>query len=127
MHGYILGLPLAEADPDAAPLVVWEGSHRLVAEAFREALSGRPPQEWPDVDLTEIYHATRRAIFDACRRVPVHARPGGAYLIHPLSLHGVAPWAPGADAGDDGRMVAYFRPQITVNKWENIVLNASSA
>lgn len=125
MHGYILGLPLAEADPDAAPLVVWEGSHRLVADAFRSALSGHPPEDWPAVDLTETYHAARRAIFETCRRVPVHARPGAASLIHPLSLHGVAPWAPGAEAGGDGRMVAYFRPQVSVNMWKKFLVPSS--
>jgi len=38
------------------------------------------------------------------------AAPGQAYLLHRLALHGVAPWADGAEASADGRMVAYFRP-----------------
>jgi hypothetical protein len=33
-------------------------------------------------------------------------------LIHRLALHGVAPWAEGAEAGPEGRMIAYFRPEF---------------
>lgn len=109
-HAYILGLPLTETGPGAGPLVVWEGSHRLMAEAFGAALGPHPPQDWPDVDLTDVYHAARRRAFETCRRVPVHARPGEAYLVHPLALHGMAPWEPGAEAPPEGRMIAYFRP-----------------
>ena len=113
-HAYILGLPLSEAGPEASPLVVWEGSHHIMHRAFDAALAGVAPQEWGKVDLTEIYQAARREVFETCRRVPVHAPPGGAYLVHRLALHGVAPWAPGAEAPEEGRMVAYFRPQFEV-------------
>ena len=43
-HAYILGLPLTEADDRAAPLVVWEGSHRILRRAFAEALGGVAPE-----------------------------------------------------------------------------------
>ena len=109
-HAWILGLPLTATDPGASPLVVWEGSQRMMAEAFRDALAPYPTEDWPDVDLTETYHAARRRVFETCRRVPVHARPGEAYLLHPLALHGVAPWEDGAQAPPEGRIVAYFRP-----------------
>ena len=49
-----------------------------------------------------------RAAERQCRRVPVTARPGEAYLVHRLCLHGVAPWA--EDAGEEVRAIAYFRP-----------------
>ncbi|KNX41820.1 hypothetical protein ROTO_16650 [Roseovarius tolerans] len=111
-HAYILGLPLSEAGPGASPLVVWEGSHHLMRRAFEAALGGVAPQHWGEVDLTEIYQAARREAFETCRRVPLHAPPGGAYLVHRLALHGVAPWEPGAEAPEEGRMVAYFRPQF---------------
>ena len=62
--------------------------------------------------MTEIYQATRREIFETCERVEVHCRPGQAYVVHRLALHGVAPWADGAEAGPDGRMIVYFRPEI---------------
>lgn len=33
-HGFILGIPLTEASPDASPLVAWEGSHLNIREAI---------------------------------------------------------------------------------------------
>ncbi len=110
-HGFILGIPLAETDPGAAPLVVWEGSHEVIRAAFRAAFAGVAPETWRDTDVTEVYQATRRRIFETCPRVPVHARPGEAYVVHRLALHGVAPWAAGATASPEGRMIAYFRPE----------------
>ena len=109
-HGFILGIPLTATDPGAAPLVVWEGSHEVLRAALVEAFEGRPPADWPDLDVTEIYQATRRRIFETCPRVAIHARPGEAYLVHRLALHGVAPWAEGANGPPEGRMIAYFRP-----------------
>jgi hypothetical protein len=80
--------------------------------AFAEALSGIDPRDWPQVDLTETYQAARRAAFETCRRVPLAAPPGAAMLIHRMTLHGVAPWADGAEAPPEGRMIAYFRPEF---------------
>jgi len=112
-HGFILGLPLVEAHEDAAPLVVWEGSHERVRAAFRARFAGIAPAEWAAEDITEAYQAVRREIFESCRRVPVWARPGEAYLVHRLALHGVAPWAaPHCPEGGPPRMIAYFRPDI---------------
>jgi hypothetical protein len=116
-HAFVLGIPLVEAGPDASPLVVWEGSHELIRTAFRHALEPSN-QDGSTVDVTDVYKATRREIFAHCPRVPVHARPGEAYLVHRLALHGVAPWGEGAQAGPDGRMIAYFRPvRGTVEEW----------
>lgn len=109
-HGFILGLPLTETAPGAAPLVVWEGSHRAVRAELAARLGGRPPAEWAGIDLTDPYRALRRRIFADCARVAVHARPGEAYLLHRHLLHGIAPWAEGAEAPPEGRMIAYFRP-----------------
>lgn len=109
-HAFVLGVPLVEADPAASPLVVWEGSHEIVREAFRARLAGLDPASWADEDVTEAYHAARREAFASCRRVAVPARPGEAYLMHRLVLHGVAPWGADARATPDGRMIAYFRP-----------------
>lgn len=112
-HAWILGLPLTLSDPGAAPLVVWEGSHLVMAEAFATAFRGYPPERWGDLDVTEIYQAARRRVFDTCRRTRVHARPGEAFVVHKLALHGVAPWtAPAAP----GRMIAYFRPEVSDQK-----------
>jgi hypothetical protein len=96
----------------ASPLVVYERSHALVREAFRARFAGIAPEHWPEEDVTEAYHAVRRRSFEGCPRVELPARPGEAYLVHRLALHGVARWAEGATAGSGGRMVVYFRPEL---------------
>ncbi|MEM9099678.1 MAG: hypothetical protein AAGC79_14285 [Pseudomonadota bacterium] len=108
VHGFILGIPLTDSPPEAAPLVVWEGSHHVMRGALAERLSGIAPEQWSDEDLTDTYVTTRKSIFETCQRVPVHTKPGEAYLIHRLALHGVAPW--GDEGGDAPRFIAYFRP-----------------
>lgn len=111
-HAYILGLPLTSCNDRASPLVVWEGSHKRMASAFRAALAARRADDWENVDLTAIYQATRQEVFETCPRVKVTAEPGEAYLVHRLALHGVAPWEEGAVAPKEGRMIAYFRPEL---------------
>lgn len=114
-HAYILGLPLNDAPPEAAPLVVWEGSPEIMRRAFRAALAPYPQEDWGKVDVTVAYQEARREVFETCKRVTVYARPGEAYILHRLSLHGVAPWA-AAPKGD--RRIAYFRPAMeTVREW----------
>jgi hypothetical protein len=109
-HAWILGLPLNPVGPGAAPLVVWPGSHRIMARAFAQVFEGQPPDSWADIDVTDIYQAARRQVFETCDRVEVSAQPGEAYLLHRMMLHGVAPWTGPADPA--GRMIAYFRPQL---------------
>lgn len=117
-HSWILGLPLNPCGPEAAPLVVWDGSHAVMRAALSQTLAQHPPSEWGKVDVTEAYKAARRRVFETCRRVELPARPGEATLIHRLTLHGVAPWADGAAAPPEGRMIAYFRPQLaSVEDW----------
>ncbi len=106
-HGFVLGLPLTDAPIEASPLVVFEGSHEIIREAFRDRFAGVDPADWPGEDVTDAYVAVRRHIFETCPRVLVHARPGEAYLVHRLTLHGVAPWR--APEGMS-RIIAYFRP-----------------
>lgn len=117
-HAFILGLPLTPADPDAAPLVVWEGSHLILRGAILAALAPHPPESWERIDITQAYTAARARCLAECRRVELPARPGEARLLHRHLLHGVAPWAPGARAAPDGRIVAYLRPLLpTVADW----------
>jgi hypothetical protein len=111
-HAFILGLPLTKTDAGASPLVVWEGSHRIMRRAFEDALGDIAPQDWDGIDLTGIYTSARREAFETCPRVVVHGPPSTAYLVHRLALHGVAPWRQGALAPPEGRMVAYFRPHV---------------
>jgi hypothetical protein len=107
LHGFILGLPLTAAAADAAPLVVWEGSHEIIRRALRARLERLPPACWAAEDVTDAYVAARRECFETCRRVLVHGGPGEAYLVHRLALHGVAPWG-ARTAGK--RAIVYFRP-----------------
>lgn len=118
-HAWILGLPLTETSPDAAPMVVWEGSHHVLRAAFADAMAGFAPDALDQVDLTDAYGGARARVFETCRRVSVFARPGEAYVLHRHALHGVAPWGRGASAGPDGRMIAYFRPLLPggIGEW----------
>ena len=112
-HAWILGLPLTTVT--AAPLVVWEGSHRLMQTALHAALAPYPQELWDQVDVTQAYQAARSRVFDTCQRVELPVIAGEATLLHRLTLHGVAPWS-GRDQGD--RMIAYFRPMLpTVADW----------
>lgn len=117
-HAYILGLPLTKASPNAAPLVVWQGSHHIMREAFNTILANQAPATWPDIDITKAYKAARRRIFETCRRIEIPAQVGESTLIHRHTLHGVAPWADSAKSDPDGRMIAYFRPQFAnISDW----------
>jgi hypothetical protein len=111
-HAWILGLPLNSCSADAAPLVIWEGSHAVIRAALKTALDGIPETDWDTVDLTLPYKAARQQVFAACPRRLLPALPGQATLIHRLCLHGMAPWGAAAQAPPEGRMIAYFRPQL---------------
>lgn len=111
-HAFILGLPLTAADANAAPLVVWEGSHQVMQTAFRQAFSDSDATGLEAVDVTEVYTDARRSVFATCPRRVVHAPPGAVILVHRLCLHGVAPWAPDARAASEGRLIAYVRPAM---------------
>ncbi|GLO74107.1 hypothetical protein MACH18_11870 [Phaeobacter italicus] len=116
-HAWVLGLPLNQASENASPLVVWEGSHNIMRRAFAAAFGNTPRSSWADVDVTDAYTAARAEVFETCPRVTVSAKPGEAYLMHRLCLHGVAPWGEGASAPEEGRMIAYFRPELA--DWTN--------
>ena len=115
-HAWILGLALTESD--ASPLVVWEGSHHLIRAALAQALAPHDPATWGEIDLTEPYAQARREVFARCNRVEVRQSPGEAVILHRMVLHGVAPWAEGATAPPEGRIIAYFRPLLpSVETW----------
>lgn len=112
-HAWILGLPLTTIR--AAPLVVWEGSHRIMAEALQRALRPHAPETWADIDITDAYQTARAQVFKTCARVELPVGVGEASLLHRLTIHGVAPWQ-GTERGD--RIIAYFRPMLTsVVEW----------
>ncbi|EBA16368.1 hypothetical protein RSK20926_21624 [Roseobacter sp. SK209-2-6] len=111
-HAWVLGIPLNLSSPQAAPLVIWEGSHEVMRRGFSAAYKGIEPEEWHLVDVTEAYKAARAEVFETCKRVTVFAKPGESYLMHRLCLHGVALWAPEAPEQAEGRAIAYFRPDL---------------
>ena len=112
-HGFILGIPMVEFSGDASPFVVWEKSHEIVRQRFRQILEQKPVEDWSSLDVTEEYHALRRRIFAECERTEIALHPGEVFLVHRLALHGMAPWGDGARAGADGRMICYFRPELS--------------
>lgn len=117
-HGWILGIALSRCDAGAAPLVAWEGSHEVMRAALHATLAPHSPERWGEVDITDAYVAARKEIFTRCRRVELPSQPGEAILMHRLTLHGVAPWADGATAPPEGRMISYFRPLVPhVSDW----------
>lgn len=119
-HAWILGLPLTQADAGAAPLVVYQGSHIVMRHALAAALAPHDPSDWGRVDVTAAYQAARKVVFDTCPRVELPGEPGQAVILHRHLLHGVAPWAAGAQADLDGRIIAYFRPEFaSVADWMN--------
>ena len=117
-HAWILGLPLTPASPGASPLVVWEGSHHIMRAALLAACAEVATHDLDRIDLTSAYQDARRQVFAQCPRREVAALPGQATLLHRLCLHGMGPWAPGATAPPEGRMIAYFRPMLrSVAAW----------
>ena len=111
-HAFIMGIPMQEVPATAAPVVVWEGSHHLVREAFQNIYQGHPPDTWKDIDVTQAYTELRKTIFSRCTRLELPARPGECYLIHRLALHGMAPWRAATRGYESGRMICYFRPEL---------------
>lgn len=111
-HAYILGITLTEQSADAAPLTVWKGSHHIMKTMFAEAFAGHAPETWKDIDVTAAYQEARRQVFATCERLALPSAPGEAVLVHRHLVHGVAPWAEGATAAPEGRMIAYFRPEF---------------
>lgn len=109
-HGFILGIPLNETPPQAAPFIIWEGSHLIFRNMLQTAYAKAPVKDWVQIDITEIYQKTRAHIFQTCKRIELHAKPGEAYIAHRFALHGMAAWPEDANGPEDGRIIAYFRP-----------------
>lgn len=109
-HGWLLGVALT--DTPASPFVLWEGSHKIMQAAFRKAFADVAPEAMKTHDITEAYQAARREVFATCKRIELVTRPGEATVLHRHTLHGVAPWDAVIKAGPEGRMIAYFRPEL---------------
>ncbi|MEM9248041.1 MAG: phytanoyl-CoA dioxygenase family protein [Pseudomonadota bacterium] len=109
-HAFILGIALTPAPADAAPLVVWPGSHHVLGASFaaERKRAGMPPVD--RLDLTQVYAETRRALFETHPRTEIPLAVGEAVLLHRHLLHGIATWR--APPQTQGRAIAYFRPEF---------------
>ena len=105
-HAYILSVPLN--DVAEAPTVVWRGSQRIMQQALRGAIGDADPAQ---VDITEVYQAARRQVFETCEQVPLRLKVGQSALLHPFVLHGTQAWGDASDPTGEGRMIAFFRPE----------------
>ncbi len=106
-HGFLLGIPLGDTTAEEGAFVVWEGSHEVMRSAFRARFKGIPSSDWRSLDITDAYTEARRHVFETCTPVELAPGLGSAYVMHPLAVHGVAPWR-GPDNAP--RAIAYFRP-----------------
>ena len=114
-HRFVLGIPMTPTNQAHAPPVVWEGSHHIVREYLAPCYRGVPPEQWPQVDITDAYHQARKAVFARCHRIILIAQPGETFILHRLSVHGIAPWTDTIDNGHETeafRMICYFRPHF---------------
>lgn len=105
-HAYILSIPLNNIA--ASPTVVWPGSQRIMQDALRDFIGSRNPEE---VDITEIYQAVRKRIFVEIDPIPLLLERGQSALLHPFILHGTKSWETMGDSAQEGRMIAFFRPE----------------
>ncbi|MDG1432084.1 MAG: hypothetical protein P8L68_12895 [Paracoccaceae bacterium] len=121
-HAYLLGLPITRASEGASPLVIWQGSHKIVQSWLSEELSALPEKQWKDINLTDGYMSIRRKVFDTCERVEVPVQPGEAVVMHRHAVHGIAPWKDNTETNSGGRMIAYFRPEmaLSLRDWLNL-------
>jgi len=110
-HAYILSIPLNAVS--RSPTVVWRGSQKIMQSALQEAIGSCVPAK---VDITQAYQEARRRVFETCPQVLLELELGQAAVLHPFILHGTQPWgpksrAPETDATQEGRMIAFFRPE----------------
>lgn len=112
-HAYILGRPLN--DVAAAPTVVWKGSHHIMKRALGAAIGRQSPA---DVDITDVYQAARREVFETCEMVAINCTVGEAFLLHRFALHGTEIWDAAHAPVKEGRMIAFLRPEFpNPNDW----------
>jgi hypothetical protein len=108
-----LGLPLN--DVAAAPTVVWKGSHHIMKRALGAAIGRQSPA---DVDITDVYQAARREVFDTCEMVAINCTVGEAFLLNRFALHGTEIWDAAHAPVKEGRMIAFLRPEFpNPNDW----------
>lgn len=110
-HSFILGISLTDHPANAAPLMVWPGSHMILQKWLIDHLGSLPESDWCTFDLTQSYQQTRQQILADIQPQAIHLDQGDAYVFHRHMLHGMGSWPPKAvDHNAQGRILAYFRP-----------------
>ena len=119
-HAFILGIPLVNFNEFAAPVVVWEGSHRIIRTFLSRVLTKNTVKLWDNLDITEIYQEARKEVLSKCKKRIINVPLGGSYILHRLAVHGIMPWEKKGKSENNSRMVAYFRPVLKDPKfWLN--------
>ena len=117
-HAWILGLPIDENITGCSPTVVWEDSHKIIKRCLLSVFRGICPEDWHKVDLTKIYKEARKEVFEKCNRIELLANPGETFLIHRLTVHGIAPWINKSKSNKKRRILIYFRPKLRqISDW----------
>ena len=121
-HAFILGFPLHNNCLDCAPLVLWEGSHKIFRNFFKEIYEGISFNKISNIDITELYNECRKKVFKNCevkKIIPQFKQP---YLLDRHVLHGIDEWREKKNVKcspknhrllnslSDGRIIVYFRP-----------------
>ncbi len=109
-HAFIFGIPLEDYNQFAAPVVVWEGSHRIIRTFLSRVLLQNGVEKWKNLDITQIYAEARKEALSKCKKKIIHVPLGGCYVLHRLAVHGIMPWKKRGNSEAESRMVAYFRP-----------------
>ena len=121
-HAFILGFPLHNNCLDCAPLVLWEGSHKIFRNFFKEIYEGISFNKISNIDITELYNESRKKVFKNCEVKKITPQFKQPYLLDRHVLHGIDEWREKKNVKcspknhrllnslSDGRIIVYFRP-----------------
>ena len=124
-HAFILGFPIMNNYPDCAPLVVWEGSHIIFRNFFKEIYEGISSNKISNIDITDLYNECRKKVFSNCEVKKIIPQFNQPFLLDRHLLHGIAEWKEYKNDKSkltnnkvlnrlsDGRIIVYFRPIFT--------------
>ena len=122
LHAFILGFPLHNNCLDCAPLVLWEGSHKIFRNFFKEIYEGISFNKISNIDITELYNECRKKVFKNCEVKKITPQFKQPYLLDRHVLHGIDEWREKKNVKcspknhrllnslSDGRIIVYFRP-----------------
>ena len=124
-HAFILGFPIMNNFPYCAPLVVWEGSHKIFRNFFKEIYEGMSSNKISNIDITDLYNEYRKKVFSNCEAKKIIPQFNQPFLLDRHLLHGIDEWKEQKNDKSilknkkvlnrlsDGRIIVYFRPIFT--------------